>query len=69
MKHPVVKSDYFNDMPILIIQIPDDKPIIEKNYRSHYLWIGEKNKCLGTISNKVELKKLRRLINKIIGDE
>lgn len=65
-EHPKVKLDH--DMGT--IEIPNGTPVIKGNYRSHYLWIGgRQGSCWATIQSKRELKKLRNMIDLILGDK
>jgi len=59
----------YSDAKNPIISAPEGKVIVKGKYMSHYLWVGDENgSYVGTISNKRELRKLRNLIGKILGE-
>lgn len=61
MKRPRVNCTYGH-----YITMPKGKPSVG----THYLWIGDsKDKHVATVGGKRELNKLRRMIDRIFGEE
>lgn len=62
-RHPIAKADGGK----ITIEIPDGTPVEYPNgSNSHFLWIGDIDGCICTVSSRAELRKIRNNIDKIL---